>query len=646
MEINDVLSRLRKVKRSGDGWVACCPAHPDTTPSLSIKQGDNGTILFHCFTGCSFVQIVQALELDEREHSMSEAKTKNQNVKNCIVAEYDYADESGEILYQMVRLEPKKFVARKPNEKGGWDWTIKGCRKVLYRLPEILAARENDSFIIFCEGEKDVNNVRTKLDFPATTCAFGAGAWNDDYADSLFGTNVIILPDNDKTGKEFSEVVANSIYGKAQSVRIIELPDLAEKGDVSDWIDNGGSREQLIELIERTAEWQPIRKVKDSVSSNQTFFTIKPASEWIEQAKKTPVPKMLFGELWFEGEICFLFADTNVGKSILAVQVADSITNGKQIGSFPLEVESQKVLYFDFELNEKQFSKRYAQNVDGYLQDEYQFNPNFFRVTLNPNRNQLDDNFEKKLFESLEASIVESGAKIIIVDNLTYLKTNLEKAKEALPLMQHLKMLKEKYNLSILVLGHTTKRYLDKEITQNDLAGSKMLMNFCDSSFSIGKSSKDDKIRYVKQIKVRNTELIYGRDNVVVFQIQKPGNFLSFEFLSIGSETEHLKVLTEKDKEQLYRDVAELVAQNMSYREIAEIKGISVGSVHNYFKKASELINPTDTLVEDFQNVHPLFDMNNLNTMNNAEEAEKPIQIFSFDEFDNSEPYGELSIKE
>lgn len=97
----------------------------------------------------------------------------------------------------------------------------------------------------------------------------------------------------------------------------------------------------------------------------------------------------------------------------------------------------------------------------------------------------------------------------MVIDNLTYLRNETERAKNALPLMKHLKALKNKFDLSILVLAHTPKRDMTKPITRNDLQGSKMLINFCDSSFAIGESSKDKSLRYLKQIKVRNSEFKY-----------------------------------------------------------------------------------------------------------------------------------------
>jgi len=179
--------------------------------------------------------------------------------------------------------------------------------------------------------------------------------------------------------------------------------------------------------------------------------------------------------------------------------------------------------------------------------------------------------------------------KVLIVDNLTYLKNETEKAKDALPLMKHLKALKNKYGLSILALAHTPKRDLSKPITRNDLQGSKMLINFCDSSFSIGESHSDKNLRYLKQIKQRNTEQIYDAENVCVCQIDKPHNFLLFEFVNFGKEWEHLKQHTEKDKENLNEKVSELKQQGRSLREIGAELGISHMKVSRILKDCNNL---------------------------------------------------------
>lgn len=324
----------------------------------------------------------------------------------------------------------------------------------------------------------------------------------------------------------------------------------------------------------------------NDAKESKGLFTVKTASRWLDQAKTRPVPRMLFGEFWFEGELCIMFADTNTGKSILAVQIGNSISKGEQIRGFKLEASKQPILYCDFELSDKQFENRYSINFEQH----YDFDDNFIRVEINPDAVIPEaQTFEDYLNYSLERSITETSAKVLIIDNLTYLKNETEKAKDALPLMKHLKALKNKYGLSILALAHTPKRDLSKPITRNDLQGSKMLINFCDSSFSIGESHSDKNLRYLKQIKQRNTEQIYDAENVCVCQIDKPFNFLQFEFVNFGIESEHLRQRTDQDNQELIVKIQELKQQGRSLREIGAEVGISHMKVSRILKDCNTL---------------------------------------------------------
>jgi AAA domain/Winged helix-turn-helix DNA-binding len=313
---------------------------------------------------------------------------------------------------------------------------------------------------------------------------------------------------------------------------------------------------------------------------DETLFTVKPANSWIDDAKTRPIPRMLFSEFWFEGELCILFSDTNLGKSIAAVQIGDSITTGQPINGFKMEAQKQKVLYFDFELSDKQFELRYSDNY----QSHYHFNEYFFRAEINPEKSDYSQygSFEKYLYVSLEEAIKRTGSKIVIIDNITYLKEETERARFALPLMKHLQGLKKKFGLSILCLAHTPKRDLSKPLTRNDLQGSKMLINFCDSAFAIGESNTDSQVRYFKQIKVRNCRHIYDSENVITCQVGKAFNFLSFEFLQFSREREHLKQQTDKDRTEMIQKVKEMAKNGISQREIAKELNISLGAVNKY----------------------------------------------------------------
>jgi hypothetical protein len=330
------------------------------------------------------------------------------------------------------------------------------------------------------------------------------------------------------------------------------------------------------------------KKVIPEHDEPEELLTIRSANKWLQRASKLPVPKMLFGKFWYQGELCILFADSNLGKSIIAVQIANSISKGIAIKPFEMEATPQPVLYCDFELSEKQFEARYSNNY----QDHYYFNENFSRAELNT---EIDTppgfkNFDEYLGLSLERAIVQSKAKIIIVDNLTYLRSETEQAKDALPLMKQLKALKNRHNLSILALAHTPKRDMGKEITRNDLQGSKMLMNFCDSSFAVGESMREKGMRYLKQIKQRNTDQVFGSSNVCLFKIDKPHNFLQYEFAGYGAEAEHLRV-QHGDGYDRADEALKLRDEGLLLREIGERLGVSPQKADRLIKHAQKKQN-------------------------------------------------------
>lgn len=310
-------------------------------------------------------------------------------------------------------------------------------------------------------------------------------------------------------------------------------------------------------------------------------FIVKSANKWIEESKSRPKPNRLFGDFWFENEVCILFADTNQGKSILATQIGESIASGRNTCGLDKEVLAQKILYFDFELSDKQFENRYSNDYSNH----YNFPSNFIRAEINDEC--LTDNlvdFEKQFLNSIEHQVLYNNIKIIFIDNLTYLKNETEKAKDALSLMKELKVLKNKHNLSILILAHTPKRDASKPLTKNDLSGSKMLINFCDSCFAIGESSSDNGVKYLKQIKQRNTEQKYGSDNIILFQIEKYNSFLQFSFIGFSTEIEHLKTLDIQDRNDRNDTIVKLHNEGLSNVDIAKEVGVSEGTVRYVIK--------------------------------------------------------------
>ena len=198
------------------------------------------------------------------------------------------------------------------------------------------------------------------------------------------------------------------------------------------------------------------------------------------------------------------------------------------------------------------------------------------------------NSFEDYLCDSLEMIIIHRSAKVLIIDNISYLKNGTEKASEATTLMIFLNELKKKYEISILVLAHTPKRDYSKPLSKNDLSGSKSLMNFCDSSFAIGQSFNLTGVRYLKQIKQRVVEEKYGIENVITCSIIKDINFLKFRFDDYDNELNHLKENSHNDLNSRNEAIFQLKKEGNTNVAIAKQFGISEGTVRNVLLKMNK----------------------------------------------------------
>jgi ABC-type dipeptide/oligopeptide/nickel transport system ATPase component len=332
-----------------------------------------------------------------------------------------------------------------------------------------------------------------------------------------------------------------------------------------------------------------------------SFFTIKTAKQTIIESQKKKMPRRIFGRIWAEGELCILYGDSNCGKSILAVQIADAITKGKNIETLKCRIEPQAVLYFDFELSDKQFEIRYAEwnkNDEGDIENTFNahnFSNDFLRAYIGePSAIQAENSkqYEIELMNEIEKALILHKSKILIIDNLSYIKGDAEKAADALPFMKALKDLKVKHELSILLLGHTPKRNPSNPLTMNDLTGSKMLMNFFDTAFAIGTSVVEPSMRYIKQMKERSNDKEYGTDNVITCSIEKPTNFLKFSFVKFSNEKEHLRNYTEDEYEDRNSKIVDMIKVGNKYDEIAKEFSLSTGMITKIRKKYEQKNGP------------------------------------------------------
>lgn len=331
-----------------------------------------------------------------------------------------------------------------------------------------------------------------------------------------------------------------------------------------------------------------IQNKKVNTPNSNDFLILKSANEWMDEAKSKPIPKKIFGPFWYQEELCILFADTNQGKSLLAVQIIDSVTKGIPTLGLEMELKASKVIYFDLELTSKQFEMRYAQydESNDVLYNHFDFSKLFLRAEINPYGFDEDiEEYEAYLFKEIENQATKSGAKILVIDNLSCVITDNEKAKNTTPFLIRLNNLKKMYGWSILLIAHTPKRNLFAPISRNDIQGSKSFINLIDSCFAVGESQKDPSIKYLKQVKVRYGAFQFPAENVLVCKIGKESNFSSFRFLEIGKESDHLKQLNPKDRVKVKSKAYELKEEGYTNVKIAEQLGVTEGAVRKWLKQ-------------------------------------------------------------
>jgi hypothetical protein len=305
--------------RSGSGWSMPCPAHDDSTPSLSVSEGREGRVVIICHAGCELGAVLVAANLDWNDLFGEESQ---HNGRAEIVGTYDYVDEDGQLLFQVVRYAPKTFRQRRPDSAGGWTWKLDNVRRVPYRLPELLAGMKAGRWIVVVEGEKDVDRL-IREGFAATTNAGGATRFLPEFATYFTGAKVAILPDNDGPGRAHGKQVASTLHDVADEVRVVTLPGLKDHGDVSDWLDAGGSADELKCLILAALTWEPQEPAGDATDDDLGDLGVvclaDVAPERVDWLWPGRIPR---------GKLVILEGDPKVGKSTLALDLAARVTTG------------------------------------------------------------------------------------------------------------------------------------------------------------------------------------------------------------------------------------------------------------------------------------------------------------------------------
>ncbi|MBA4389104.1 MAG: hypothetical protein C0404_14120 [Verrucomicrobia bacterium] len=262
LDIHAVFKDIRDQKSSGNGCISgLCPFHDDHTRSFGL---DTKTGAWECFAcrvkGDVFAYLERTTSRPFKDVLLDlgdQLGLPRPVARECSTSariNYDYLDETGALLYQVVRGPGKKFWQQRLDDNGSWVKNLQNVRRVLYRLPNLIARPSEMVYIV--EGEKDADRLHA-AGLLATTNSGGAGKWKPSHSESLRGRDVVIIPDNDKAGREHAVLVAHELQGIAASVKIVELPNLPPKGDISDWLDAGHTIAELQALVERVAPVSP-----------------------------------------------------------------------------------------------------------------------------------------------------------------------------------------------------------------------------------------------------------------------------------------------------------------------------------------------------------------------------------------------------
>jgi hypothetical protein len=443
------------------------PGHSAHDRSLSIKPDASAPDGFvcHSFSGDDFTQCrdyVKARLGLPSEPSPEYGGNKTTNPHKNIVATYRYEDERGEVLFEVVRLNPKDFRQRRPDGRGGWAWNLDGVRRIPYRLPELIEAIASGYIVVVVEGEKDVEALR-QIGVNPTTFPGGAGKWRQEYGAHFEGADVVIIPDNDDVGRDHARQVAGAIESKADRVRIVDIgsawPQCPVKGDVSDWLAAGGTREQLDKLFEaapNTKEWIACQQGADGQNSACSGQERSSAGTFTADA----LQKMTFPQLTYllpglipEG-LCLLVSRPKLGKSWLVLDVAIA-TAASRFVLGELQPVSGEVLYLALEDGPRRLQRRMDRllpTFSGTWPEGITF------ATEWPRSDQGGlSNIEEWIKKTIEKG---KHPRLVIVDTLAQFRkmaTGKSVYLEDYTAISELQKLASKYNVTIIVVHHDRK---------------------------------------------------------------------------------------------------------------------------------------------------------------------------------------------
>jgi AAA domain/Homeodomain-like domain len=480
-----------------------------------------------------------------------------------VVGIYPYSDENGELLFEVVRYEPKNFRQRRAGTTAGtWIWNLDGVRRVPYRLPELISAVRDRRTILLCEGEKDADNARA-LGFAASTALGGANKWQDSYNEFFASADVVLLPHNDTAGRTHAEKVAGAIHAKVERVRVLDIaavwPLCPEKGDISDWIAAGGTAEELQALIDLAPDWSPYpTRLRPLDLKKFLQLAIKPRGMVMEPI----IP---------EKGLAMLYAARGTGKTHIALGIGFAVATGTKFLKWSAP-KPRRVLLIDGEMPAAALQERLASIIAG--------SPG---TDLNSENIMIlaGDLIEAGGIGNLAAPEIQSeldpwleGIEFLILDNLSSLTAVIRdnEAESWGPIQEWLLKLRRR-GISVLIVHHAGK--------DGQQRGTSRREDVLDTSISLRRSADYCPTEGAKfEVHLEKTRGFSG-DSAKPFEAKLE--------MRDGLATWTIRELDDANRSRIQA----LLDDGLTVREIADETGIPKSTVHR-IKKAIEVTGGID----------------------------------------------------
>ena len=313
-------------------YQAHCPSHDDSRPSLNIGLAPAGDrVMLYCHAGCDLEDILETVGMAGADLTVSNALWTPNGPATDV---YEYVDEAGDHLMWVGRLAGKKFIALHRTPRGRTEFHIRGVRRVLYRLPAVIAAAERGEVVYVVEGEKDVDRLRAEG--IVATCNFGgAGKWGDEYSAFLVGAEVVVVRDRDAAGEKHASKVLRSLTTAGVRATLCEA---ATGNDVSDHLDAGHSLDELV-AVEPDAR---ASSASSAESDELPWLTGEALATLVEREVEWIAEPYLA-----KGVITDLSAQIKDGKTTFALTLVKAVTEGKPF--LGATTRQMKVIYLSEE---------------------------------------------------------------------------------------------------------------------------------------------------------------------------------------------------------------------------------------------------------------------------------------------------------